>query len=215
MTAQEAVWCMTDNANIQWIMTNNSQEEKDLREYVAAQKGIDLTKLPKITRTPQIIEEIGKLNKKVVLDRDYTDRTGGETGKKIEEKRKQVRENVSGAEKTDDTQSEAGKKIKETQKKRDERDKTDYKAEKERDKLGFAEISGTVEVDVKQPAILKITIFKPNGEFLQEVYKSQDAVQGRAKLPYKYQDYGLPKGDYLIKVSANDKVLKEEIYQLK
>ncbi len=212
--AQEAVWCLTDNANVQWIMSDNAAEEKALREYVAAIKGIDLASLPKIKRTPEIVNEIGKQNKKIVLDRDYTDRTGGEIGKKIEEKRKAVRNNTVGAEKTDDTKSEEGKKIKETQKKRDSRDKEAYKKQKEVEKLGFIDINGKLEVDIPSPCILTIEIINPEGKVLKEVYKSNDPVQGRATFPYKYEDYGLPKGDYIIRASGNGRVLKEKTVKL-
>ncbi|MEY4927672.1 MAG: hypothetical protein RI894_2108 [Bacteroidota bacterium] len=212
--AQEAVWCLTDNGNLQWVMSENAAEEKALREYVAAVKGIDLTKLPVIKRTPEMIDEIGKQNKKIVLDRDYTDRTGGEAGKKIEDKRKAVRNNKIDAERTDDTKSEAGKKIKETRKKRDSRDKEDYKAEKEAEKLGFIDLSGKLEVDVPRPCILIIEIISPEGKVLKEVYKSSDPVQGQAVFPYKYEDYGLPKGDYTIRASGGGKVLKEKVVKL-
>ena len=212
--AQQAVWCLTDDDSLLWVMSDNTQEEKALREYIATVKGIDLTKLPVIKRTPEIIDEIGKQNKKIVLDRDYTDRTGGEIGKKIEEKRKEVRENKVAAEKTDDTKSETGKKIKETQQKRNDRDKADFEAEKKAETLGFTEISGSIDLNIKKSCVLIIEIFRPNGELLKQVYKSEDPIQGKVKIPYKYDDYGLTKGKYMIRASGNGAVLKEIVYEL-
>lgn len=177
--AQEAVWCLTDDADIRWIMSNNSQEENELRAYVAAIKGIDLTKLNDVPRTPTLLLEVGKQTKTIVLDRDY---------------------------KTDDSKNPAGKRIKETQKTRDKRDMADYKAEKAAAANGFMTIEGVMELNLTEPCLVTIEIISPDGKKIAEVYKSQDVMQGKGKFPYKFQEYGLPKGDYMIRAVGNGKV---------
>ena len=186
--AQEAVWCLTDDADIRWITTDNRQEEKDLRAYVAAIKGIDLMKLQEAPRTPTFLYEIGKQKKTIVLDRDY---------------------------KTDDSKNPAGKRIRETQQGRDARDRADYQAEQAAAALGFLTIEGVMELNLTEPCLVCIEIISPDGKKLAEVYKSQDVMQGKGKFPYKFQEYGLPKGDYMIRAVANvnGKVLREIIYK--
>jgi hypothetical protein len=186
--AQEAVWCLTDNNDIQWLMSNNTQEEKDLRELVAAAKGIDLSKLPKVKRSNYTYEFVGRQTKRPKLDIDYTDRTGGEKGKKIEN----------------------------AQKARDVEDEKTYKEAKEMENWTVNEIVGTLNVAIKQPSKIRVVIVSPSGEQLVEVYKSEDVVAGKAKLPYKYQKYNLPRGIYKVQV-IDDRggVLHSEDYELK
>jgi hypothetical protein len=185
--AQEAVWCITDNADIQWLMSENAAEEKALREFVAAAKGIDLAKLPKVKRTKYIYQFIGKQEKRPALDIDYTDRTGGEKGKKIDA----------------------------AQKKRDDEDQKTFKEIKEMETWAINEIVGTLAVNIAQPTKLRIVIISPSGEQLAEVYKSEDVVAGKGKFPYKYQKYNLPRGVY--KVQALDDrggVIHSQDYEL-
>lgn len=185
--AQEAVWCITDNGDIQWLMSQNKEEEGVLREFVAAAKGIDLTKLPKIKRTPYTYEFVGRQTKRPKLDIDYTDRTGGEKGKKIDA----------------------------AQEKRDAEDEKTFKEVKEMEKWTVNEIIGTLIVNIARPTKIKIVVVSPGGEQLAEVYKSEDVVAGKGKFPYKYQKYNLPRGTYKIQV-LNDKgaVIYTQDYEL-
>ena len=185
--AQEAVWCISDNANIEWLLSDNNNEEKLLREYVAAVRHIDLTKLPKIKRTVHIYNQVGQQQKTIKLDRDHIDATNGEAGKKIAD-REQKRTVEAAAE---------------------------YQKEKEMAAWTVDEISGKIAVNLSEPALLTIDIIDPQGKVLTQVYKSQDVVQGKATIPYKYQQYHLPKGSYKIRASGNGTVLKEEAYELK
>ena len=78
------------------------------------------------------------------------------------------------------------------------------------------EIVGSLTVNIKQPSKIRVVIVSPSGEQLSEVYKSEDVVAGKAKLPYKYQKYNLPRGVYKIQV-IDDRggVLHSEDYELK
>ena len=208
--AQEAVWCLTDNAPVQNIMSRNAADELALRQYVAAIKGIDLTKIPTIKRTPQIYEEVGRQNKKLLLDRDTVNYNTANTQGIIKNMKIRAADKV-GTTKIDPTGAHT-QDIKAAQAVRTAADQAEYEAQKALQGTSVKEIKGILVVDVATPCRIAIEILKPSGEVLSEVYKSSDVVQGKGKFPYKYQEFGLPKGIYAIRAIniATKQVLKTE-----
>jgi hypothetical protein len=212
--AQQAIWCLTDNADIQWLMSENQDKERKLREFVAAVKKIDLSKLPRIKRTTVVYSEVGQLHKTAKLDIDTIDYRGGERGREIRNTLKN-REVGDEKDKIASDGGAVGKQIDAAIQKKKAQDEKEYQAQKAMESWSLNEIKGSIEVVIKEPARIKIQLIRPDGTLLKEVYDSKDVVAGKAKFPYKHKDYNLPIGKYLIRVLGNNKIVKEEEYILK
>ncbi len=198
LVAQEAVWCLTDNAKIYHILSENAADELALRQYVAAVKGIDLTKIPAVKRTREVYQEVGVQRKQYLPDRDTVNYNTTNTQYIIKNMK------VRAADKTGDTETDpTGDKtqeIKAAQGTRNTQDNADYEAQKALQGAKVKEIKGVMSVNIVAPCFVAIQIISPTGALLQQVYQSQDVVQGKAKLPYSYQEFNLSSGIYQVQL---------------